>query len=177
MAIVAAIAVLVTAATHPALPVRASTPNARATCDMELPASEIVRPVKNHRKGTERSGREPSWPVPATDCSSLAAGPVSRPPDAAILGTCCHNASTTGMFQLRAKDRCPNNRDETMSRRFPVSSPDAGATGCAPEFLVSAVVTAGAARRGAVAAMICRVTAQPISSSAQKRRGFVHHFE
>ncbi|HEV7708570.1 MAG TPA: hypothetical protein VGP16_10285 [Asanoa sp.] len=46
-----------TADNQPALSVSSRTPKANATGDMKLPAMEIERPAKNHRKAGDRSGR------------------------------------------------------------------------------------------------------------------------
>src|ERR1700712_5140980 len=58
-------AAAVTADNHAALPVSSRTPKASARGDMKLPAREIERPAKNHRKAGERQGPSPPRGDPA----------------------------------------------------------------------------------------------------------------
>jgi hypothetical protein len=56
VAIIGTIDAVRTTDSQVALPVAASTPNAKATGAIALPAMEIDQPAKNHRKEGERSG-------------------------------------------------------------------------------------------------------------------------
>src|SRR5687768_12880715 len=84
-------AAVVTADSQAALSVISRTPKASATGDMKLPAMEIERPAKNHRKAGERRGRSGARLTPDAGSASL--------PDASVLGTSCHAASTNWMHQ------------------------------------------------------------------------------
>src|SRR6266498_6115631 len=93
-------AAVVTADSQAALSVISRTPKARATGDMKLPAMEIERPAKNHRKAGERRGLSGARLTLDAGSASLPGGSESRFSDASTLGTSCHAASTNWMHQL-----------------------------------------------------------------------------
>src|SRR3954453_21842834 len=93
-------AAVVTADSQAALSVISKTPKASATGDMKLPAREIERPAKNHRKAGERSGLVDVRLALDAGVGSGSGDSGPRLLDAAASGTRCHVVSAKRMYQV-----------------------------------------------------------------------------
>ena len=113
MASIGTNAALVTADSQAALLVLSRTPKASATGDMKLPAREIDRPVKNHRKAGERSGLADARLVLDAGLAALPDGSEPRLQDAAALDTRCHVVSAERMHQVIFGGSVPSAERET----------------------------------------------------------------